>query len=842
MLVFAATIFLSAFLLFQVQPLIAKFILPWFGGAPNVWTTCMLFFQLVLLGGYLYADLISRFARPKAQAIIHGICLLVSLAFLPIIPADVWRPEGTESPTLRILMLLLVSIGLPYFMLSTTGPLVQSWFGRRYQGRSPYRLFALSNAGSMLALLSFPFLFEPWLPTRGHAWGWGLGYGVFVGLCLLTMFLSLRVVPQNQVDSSKAQHAGNTGAPESVTTWHSWLWWLGLALVPSVLLLATTNHICQDVAVVPLLWIAPLSLYLLSFIICFDKPAWYRRELWGGLLAVSTILTVFCLYHGRPFGILGTTIVFLAMMFSASMICHGELALSRPGLRLLTSYYLMISLGGALGGVFVVLVAPQLFIGFYELHLSLGLAVLFGLWKIAAESDWSSMHRIGAMASLAGASLSFWGLLDTSRELEGHWPSRIGVAIALGLSAIAIFSFSSSRIPVARQELNRQEHASAKWTVIVGRLLFVLWLLGSVALVWNPGFVLDYMVPLYLIWALAVVAAAWFGRGHWFPLSSRPRVSVVVAVVLVTVLGGFLLQNATKPAPEHVHRSRNFYGLLAIKRELSPSDGEVLIMENGRVLHGFQFTRPDLRMRKTAYYGERSGIGMALSQHPKRLKNQPLKVAVIGLGTGSLAAWAQPGDTYVFYEINAKCVELAETDFYYLSENPASERTVVHTGDGRILLERQAEKGDLQNFDILIVDAFTGAGIPQHLVTEECFDLYRQHLQPDGILAFHISNAYLDLKPVIHHQGDRMNWETRIFDFSPIQSGSSTARFEDSSLWLLLSPNQEFWEQPIVQKSGARWESDWRVAWSDDFGGIWQVFKFGTPDWWKMLSNFFGGR
>lgn len=837
MWVFAATIFLSAFLLFQVQPLIAKFILPWFGGAPNVWTTCMLFFQLVLLGGYLYADLLIRFLRPRMQAIVHAIVLVVAVLFLPIIPADAWRPEGTESPTLRILLLLAVSIGLPYFVLSTTGPLVQAWFGRRFVGRSPYRLFALSNAGSMLALLSFPFLFEPVLATRMHAWWWGAGFVVFVGLCLCTIMMSQRVAdPGDAVPPQALAQAAASEADQ--VTWGQWLWWLALSLVPSVLLLATTNHICQDVAVVPLLWIAPLTLYLLSFIICFDKPAWYRRDVWGGLFAAATIAAVYCLFQGRPFGMIGTTLVFLGMMFTASMVCHGELARLRPGLRLITAYYLMISLGGALGGVFVVLLAPRIFVGFYELHLALGAAVILGLWRMVATADWPALYRIGLVGSMTGAGFGYAALIDPLREVQRHWPSRLAIMLALGLAAIFLlgFPFRYERRPSESQG-NGSGQFGGRQVLLVALLLG--WLGLFLGLLWRPVFTLDFLIPVFVIWGVVTLLAAWVGRGGWFRGPQALRgLGLAFAVVGGVLAIALLWAHANKPEPELVHRSRDFYGLLAIRREFNDTDGESLHMFNGRVFHGFQFTQPEFRMRRTSHYGESSGVGKALLNHPKRLAGQPLRVGVIGLGTGSLAAYAEPGDTWVFYEINADCVDLAWKDFYYLSENPASDRTVVHTGDGRILLERQAETGELQNFDILIVDAFTGGGIPRHLVTQECFELYRRHLQPDGIIAFHISNRYLDLKPVIYALSDEAGWETRIFHYSP-QRNSPTARYESTSTWLLCSPNRKFFELPQIAESGVRWGDDRRVLWTDDFGGIWQVFIFRPPEWWNYLRDLF---
>jgi MFS family permease/predicted O-methyltransferase YrrM len=372
---FAITILTSAFLLFQVQPLISKFILPWFGGSPAVWTTCMLFFQVVLFAGYAYAHLTSKVLAPRWQGIVHLGLLLLAVATLPIAPAPSWKPNGSGLPTWRILALLATNVGLPYFALSSTGPLVQAWWSRAFPGRSPYRLYALSNLGSLLALLSYPFVFEPVLDVVTHSKLWSWGFAVFVLPCGAAA-LALGKLRARAPTSPEAR--GDAPAPR----WHQRALWLALPAAATLMLLATTNHVCQQVAVVPFLWVVPLSLYLLTFIIAFDHERWYARRTFCVLalvltLAMAGIRPLDRLLEGLHYdmGFAEQLVIFFGALFSICMVCHGELVRLRPSPRHLTEFYLMISAGGALGGALVSLVAPAVFASFFEWKI--GLVVSF---------------------------------------------------------------------------------------------------------------------------------------------------------------------------------------------------------------------------------------------------------------------------------------------------------------------------------------------------------------------------------------------------------------------------------------------------------------------------------
>ncbi|MBI5443052.1 MAG: fused MFS/spermidine synthase [Deltaproteobacteria bacterium] len=372
MLLYAATIFLSSFLLFLIQPILAKQILPWFGGAAAVWTTCLVFFQFALLIGYAYSDWTARRLGPKAQAALHALLLGASLWFLPVLANPAWKPLGAEDPALRILGLLAATVGLPYFLLSTTGPLIQAWFARTLPDRSPYRLFALSNLASMLGLLAYPFVVEPRVSALGQSHGWSAAYALFVLLCAASALRGQRGsgAARLALGTDLASRAEPPTAAERVR-------WFGLAALGSFLLLAVTNHLCLNIASIPFLWILPLSLYLLSFILCFDGRGWYRR---GAFLPLSGVLLAamsLCLANSKLSLNLQVVIpVYLAGLFALLMVCHGELAERKPAPAHLTAFYLMISLGGAIGALVVGVLAPYALPGYFELGFGLVAAAL----------------------------------------------------------------------------------------------------------------------------------------------------------------------------------------------------------------------------------------------------------------------------------------------------------------------------------------------------------------------------------------------------------------------------------------------------------------------------------
>jgi hypothetical protein len=400
MLVYAASIFLSAFLLFQVQPLVAKFILPWFGGSAAVWSAALLFFQLVLLAGYLYAHCIVRYLKPKRQFWTHASLLILSLATLPIVPSAMWKPSGGDDPTLRILLLLGATIGLPYGLLSATSPLLQAWYLRTHLGAIPYRLFALSNFGSMLALLSYPLVVEPRIALSRQALIWSLGYGAFAIVCIFAAWSSRQSVEQvPDLPSAKPRLIDRA-------------LWMALPACASILLLAVTSHLTQNIAPIPLLWIAPLSLYLLSFILCFESDRLYNRAIFLPLLVAALYL----LTKREGNSDLSKLIPALCgAFFICCMVCHGELVRRRPHPQYLTQFYLMVSLGGAIGGLFVALAAPHLFHSYIELPVGMALCA-----ALVSCVLWIDMPSTWLRSATALATIAFAVYLIRGHEMESR--------------------------------------------------------------------------------------------------------------------------------------------------------------------------------------------------------------------------------------------------------------------------------------------------------------------------------------------------------------------------------------------------------------------------------------
>jgi SAM-dependent methyltransferase len=675
MFLYALTILVSAFLLFQVQPVIARIILPWFGGSAAVWTTCLLFFQAVLLLGYLYSHWLYRKLQPRAQAVAHTALLAASLTVLPMWPSASWKPTGTEDPTGRILLLLAVTVGLPYFLLSTTGPLLQAWYARRYQGAMPYRLYALSNAGSMFALISYPVLFEPWLGTRHQAVSWSLAYGIFVIFCGAAAWLG------REAAVGQSQAAPDTGDSTRRT-----FFWIALPACASVLLLAITNHLSQNVAAIPFLWILPLSLYLLSFILCFESAGWYRRTVFLGLFAVAVGGMTYALsaeFQNNPIKVM---IPFFSVgLFICCMVCHGELARLKPHPSQLTSFYVMIALGGALGGVFVALIAPRIFSGFYELPLGLAATACV------------------VVAVLRG---------DSESDLGGSW--KRPVPLAAGLLTLAVAAYA--------------------------------------------GFVIHE-------------------RG------SDARLMV-----------------------------RNFYGGLKVMEGVAyDSDEPVLRLMHGTITHGEQYVNPKLQGRPTTYYGPNSGVGRAIRQDQE---SGPVRVGVIGLGTGTLAAYGRAGDYFRFYEINPLVLRLARTQFTFLKICKA--RLDVALGDARLSLEREPP----ENFDVLAVDAFSSDAIPVHLLTREAFVLYFRHLKPDGVLAVHVSNKHLNLTPVVKLAAASLGKEVRMVDTEDEENDVF------GSTWVLVTSSTGFLDGPLMRTAGHAVALPGKMRmWTDDYSNLFQILK-----------------
>ena len=684
MTLYALTTFLGAFLLFLVQPLIGKYILPWFGGGPGVWTTCLLFFQTLLLGGYAYAHFTSTRLKPRTQALTHLTLLALSLAWLPIIPAVGWKPAAGDDPTLRIFLLLTATLGLPYLLLSATGPLLQRWFSLTHPGKSPYRLYALSNVASLLALVGYPLVIEPCLTRAAQAWGWSVALGCFAVLCGGCAWRFRRVRPTG----SAPDLAATTDEHPTPPTLGQRFCWVAFPALASVLLVATTSKLCVDVAVIPFLWVLPLALYLLSFIICFDHERWYARGVFAALLVIASVLVCYFVSTGRHDPIARQIAGYSAALFVACMVCHGETYRLRPPARHLTNFYLHLAVGGALGGLFVAVMAPLVFPDHFEIEI--------GYWAVAAllaiiglrQRNYALVRGVSAGTVIAAAVLP-WVFLERAKaaglfaQLGGLWDNC------------------------------RTFYLDHRW--------------------WAAGLLVALLVSQRRLFRAP--AGAWRWRFAALPLA------------LVALLGTvFVLQIRSRNA-DVVEFARNFYGTLKVRRYPEPATSfHYHMLSHGITTHGMQFQRPLYDVWTTTYYGRKSGIGLVL-QNAAPVEGGR-NFGFVGLGVGTLAAYGLPGDRLRFYEINPAVPRLARTRFTYLARTAAADVQIV-LGDARLSLENELAHGTAQQFDVLALDAFSSDAIPIHLLTQEAFAVYLRHLKPDGVIAVHVSNRYLNLQPVV---------------------------------------------------------------------------------------------
>jgi len=666
----AAVIALSSLLLFLVQPLIARLILPWFGGSAAVWTTCMLFFQSLLLAGYAYAHASSAKLAPRTQSLVHIALLAAAAATLPIAPGERWKPDGDEEPVTAILLLLGAAVGLPYLLLSATSPLVQAWFARARPGGNPYRLFALSNVASLAALVGYPVLVEPYLTNGEQVEGWSWLFGVFALACAALALRSTVPAP-----AAAAATAPEAPPPRRGDVLH----WLALSTTGSVVLLAVTNHLTQNVAAIPLLWLAPLTLYLLTFILAFEGRLYRSEIFWSFCLAWLLGMAWLLVDADYQFNLPVQFGIFLSGLFVTCLFCHGELYRLRPAPRHLTVFYLVISAGGALGGLLVAVAAPLAFNGYYELGLSL-IAVAF-----LAALRCATLHELARNMSLA---------------------------VLMGVTGAAIYD------------------------------------------------------------------------------GLRFQENVLVA-------------------------SRNFYGVLRVKEYGTPGEPDhSRRLLHGVIMHGEQYLHPEYRRMATTYYQHGSGIGAALLARQER--PGMMRVGVIGLGTGTLAAYGRRGDTYRFYDINPRVIELASRDFTYLADSDAT--IELELGDARLSLEYEPP----QNFDVLAVDAFSSDAIPVHLITREALALYLRHVKPDGIVAFHVSNRFLDLVPVVARLA-RENGAHAV----AVNEGADEEDSRTQSDWVLVSRDPKALQEMEIEAAGAApvKERENLRTWTDDYSNLVQILK-----------------
>jgi hypothetical protein len=671
-LLYGTTVFLAAFLLFLVEPMAAKQLLPVLGGSSAVWLTCLVFFQITLLLGYLYAHWITRCQATTWRRHVYLVTLAAAAVLLiaqRLVPAE--PAQGVVHPVTSIFSTLAFTIGLPFLLLSATSPLLQVWLQRARGGTIPYRLFALSNFGSLLALIAYPFLVEPHLTLKLQRSLWSFGFLLYAVLCATITRQLPAPAPSETVEETEAP------APAKA----KWLWFL-LPMAAAMQLSAVTSHLTVNIAAIPLLWMLPLTIYLLTFILAFEFPVLYRRGVVVRLLVVMLASLGYAISKtdvSLPIGV--AILFFLAECFLAGLFCHSEAYALRPARPTETTlFYLLIAAGGAAGTFFIGIASPMIFSANYDLAIS-----FFVTAALAVVVTW-----------------------------RDGWPQR-------------------------------------------------------------------------LLWSTAAALLLFFA---------------------------FMLRTAY--AREAILEVRNFYGTLRVKQTVGPHGGTERMLLNGTIQHGTQLFAPGLTRTPTTYYADNSGIGLALHHC---CDSRPRNIAVIGLGTGTIATYGTAGDHIRFYEINPLVRPIAQNLFTYLRDSPA--QITFADGDARTSLTRELTQESPQNFDVIAIDAFSGDAIPLHLLTIEAIALYKKHLAPDGILAFHVSNQYLNLAPEIAQLAHVADMRAKLIESQPDDSlGAYRAT------WILLTSSPTFFDQPELAAAASAVPTDASLRpWTDDYSSILPILQ-----------------
>jgi hypothetical protein len=659
LIVYTSAIFVSALLLFSVQPLFTRMVLPRLGGSPAVWSVAMVFFQSLLLGGYAYAHFLMRLRNRMIPVAIHLVLLVIAWLTLPLSIASGWGEPPASGYAVWLLGLFAVSIGLPFFALAANNPLLQAWFVRtgHPNGPDPYFLYASSNIGSFLALLSYPVLLEPLFTLRTQNLIWTGGYGLLIVLIAACGTLLLRSPASAAVDVL----ADDTDAP--APAWRLRARWIFLAAVPSGLLIAVTAHISTDVAAAPLLWVLPLSLYLLTWVLVFQsRPLLpHRWMLIAQPLAIAGVIVL--LGIGGEQNLLLTLGGNLLFFLVIAMACHGELARTRPAAKYLTGFYVALSFGGMIGGLFAGLIAPFTFSWIAEYPILLALAALCR--PSGGDERWS------------------------------RWSSWYWLLLALLALALIAPSWSDGKIMASLSG-------------------YRVWVIGAVAI-------------------LSASLALGLNANRW-----KIFATVVLALVLIRVY----------PADQgRVVTVRSFFGVHKI---VVTPDGDYHVLMHGTTIHGAQkFRNADGtpvtgRPEPISYYHSDGGIGQAITAIRER-KGGPLRVAVIGLGAGTLACASQPGETWKFFEIDQSMVDTARDPRYFTYIKNCAPDLKPVMGDARLTFAREPDG----IYDLIIVDAYSSDAIPIHLATQEAMKIYKDKLAPQGVVLMHVSNRHLELASVI---------------------------------------------------------------------------------------------
>jgi len=743
------TLFVNAALLFAVQPMFSKMVLPMLGGTPAVWNTCMLFFQSALLGGYLYAHVTSRWLDVRKQSILQIALFALTFLTLPVAVASGWRPTGSEMPVWWLAGLLAVSLGAPFFMLSTGAPLLQRWFSEtgHPSAANPYFLYAASNLGSMVALLAYPVLIEPTLRLEQQSHLWTAGYVVLAALIATCAFVVRRRLLRTSAGSggvmARAVSADAiatdldalgalpvtppSAAAEQLTVWRRTRWVL-LSFVPSSMLLAVTTYLSTDVAAIPLLWIVPLAIYLLTFVIVFARKVVIFRHAFAVWLQPPFLLILsvaIALLMQRSVTALAPT--HLAAFFLTALVCHGELAKDRPSVTHLTEFYLWLSVGGVLGGIFNVIVAPHVFDSVVEYPIAIILAAA----------------------------------LRPTLATRGRFARVADVVLPAALCATI---------------------------VILMRLGFPPQSWGGKAPVWAFG-------------GYAIVVLCFQRHPIRFALG-------IAAIFIGAALGRGADQTL-------LFKGRSFFGVYRVM--VYP---KTRALQNGTTTHGGQSIYPELATEPLTYYHRDGPLGQSFRWLMQ--KNPNRRVAIVGLGTGTIACYGRSNESWTFYEIDPLIERIALNPKYftYLRDCPPAKRIVL--GDARLSMQQAPDS----SYDFIILDAFSSDAIPVHLMTREAVQLYLRKLAPGGSIAFHISNRYLNLEPVLVEIA-RDARLAGIVGADTLVTPAQRAEFKMDSRWVVLSRKATDHAQLAVQPGWHVLPPASPVAlWTDDFSNVLSVFSW----------------
>jgi hypothetical protein len=723
---FVATIFAGSFLLFLVQPMIARMVLPRLGGAPAVWNSAMLVYQGLLLAGYAYAHWLSRRAV-RTQAIVYLTGFAIAALMLPIglIAA---APPADANAFLWVPWLLLVSIGPLFLVVSAQAPLMQRWFAMS-GGGDPYPLYAASNLGSFSGLIAYPLLVEPLVPVALQSLGWSLAYGA---LMLLVAWCALRL-------PKAAAAAPEVSEPVEPIAWRAVAAWIILAAIPSGLMLSTTLHLTTDIVAMPLLWVVPLGLYLLSFSVAFSADR--RLADFFKRIAPITLLIAACgVFTDTTFLPLVFAIAAIFNLFAVSVFIHSVLFDRRPDPAHLTYFYLAMSVGGALGGLICALLAPSIFDWTYE-H---PLLIIAAAVVVGTVSPFKPMARLWARADVSDRALRWGFALLLLISLVGQGAFGLGSSKGLALAAT-----------------------------------FVL---------------------------IAISLAA---------IGNRFLFAVAVGALMLSIGGWEKLSRSAVPG----RMTRSFFGIYSIG---AAPGGDARMLVHGTTIHGIQNRgSPERERMATSYYARASGAGVALTAAPW-LYGNAARIGVVGLGTGTLACYSRPGQQWTFYEIDPVIAEIARDPGQFTFLSRCQPKAPIIIGDARLTLER----APAASADVLVVDAFSSDSVPMHLLTREAFATYRKHLSPRGLLLVHISNRYLDLKPVVAAAASD-GWTARLRGYVPDADG--VKQHETGSLWVAMSPSRQTIDQLLARNPENSWHplkpKPGFAPWTDEHSSILPIIK-----------------